>query len=311
MSGRLSRFMSDYESVRRWLERVEAEGSGSYSTKINYVLWLEKFCSHVNMNPDKIIEVRKKDLEASDLAEKHRFEDKLLSFFNKLQREGYKRGSAVYAFCTVCSFFRANYVPLRVNFPASWVETTFKVPSREELKAMVENAPSLQAKAWILCQAQSGISGGDLLNLPLDQVKPQLDQGKHPIYIKLLRKKTKGKGPTGGWYETFFGRNAADALREWLPNKRKNNGRIWDWTTLRHVERVVSESARKAGLDGRVTPHSLRKFFNTYAKIAGVNETVVEYFMGHSVGRIRATYFIPPKHELEKLYLKAEPYLSI
>lgn len=176
---------------------------------------------------------------------------------------------------------------------------------------MVENAPSLQAKAWILCQAQSGISGGDLLNLPLDQVKPQLDQGKYPIYIELLRKKTKGKGPTGGWYETFFGRNAADALREWLPNKRKNNGRIWDWTTLRHVERVVSESARKAGLDGRVTLHSLRKFFNTYAKITGLNEAIVEYMMGHSLGAVRTAYFIPPKHELEKLYLKAEPHLSI
>jgi len=95
MSERLARFISSYGSVRRWLERVEAEGSGAYNTKVSYVYWLEKFCEYAGLNPDQIVEARREDLDkpVQFEAERRRFEDKLLSFFNRLSegREEYYR----------------------------------------------------------------------------------------------------------------------------------------------------------------------------------------------------------------------------
>lgn len=304
--------MSDYESVCRWMEKISAEGSGSPNTRRCYLMWLRRFCDYVGMNPDQLIEARKQDLDKPIQfeAERRRFEDKLTSFFNHLQKLGLRRSSAVLAHAAVCSFFKANYLPLKLYSPRSWTEKVFKVPSKDELRAMCEVAKP-QAKAWILCQAQSGISESDLLALPFSQIKSQLEEGRHPVYIKILRGKARGKGPFAGWYETFFGRNAVDALKEYLPNRKNPSDRIFDWKSTRHVHRVVVETAQKAGIEGRVTPHSLRRFFNTFMKLAGVNEAVIEYMMGHSLGRVRSAYFIPPKEELEKVYLKAEPYISI
>jgi len=39
-------------------------------------------------------------------------------------------------------------------------------------------------------------------------------------------------------------------------------------------------------------------------KLAGVNEALVEMWMGHSIGVVRGAYLLPPVPELEKIYLE-------
>ena len=43
--------------------------------------------------------------------------------------------------------------------------------------------------------------------------------------------------------------------------------------------------------------HGQRKYFNTWMKLARLNETLVEYWMGHSLGKVRGAHFIPPVKE--------------
>jgi len=42
-----------------------------------------------------------------------------------------------------------------------------------------------------------------------------------------------------------------------------------------------------------VSSHDLRKFFGTHMKL-GVEGILVEYWMGHSLGRQKRAYFAPP-----------------
>ncbi|WP_309492729.1 tyrosine-type recombinase/integrase [Candidatus Hecatella orcuttiae] len=293
------------EAVERWFERLAGEHSGSPNTRRAYGLWLRRFCGFVKMSPDELVERRRRELEAKDEAVRRRMEERLTAWFNHLQRrEGLRRSSAAFAHAAVRSFFTANYLPLKVKAPQSWTETASRVPSREELRAMCDLADP-RGRAYVLCQAQSGLSEADLLALTYGAVKTELEAGKRPVYLRLRRQKTQG------WFETFLGRDACSALQAYFQEDGKPSAeeRVFPISD-RTARRLVTGLAAEAGVDGQITCHSLRKWFNTMAKLAGVNEAVVEYMMGHSLGRLRVAYFIPPRPELERAYLKAEPYLS-
>ena len=71
----------------------------------------------------------------------------------------------------------------------------------------------------------------------------------------------------------------------------------------------------KAGLDWKVSSHDLRKFFATNLKLARVNdpafnETLIEYWQGHSLGKVKGAYFVPPVEEQLRLYKLAEQRLE-
>ena len=53
-----------------------------------------------------------------------------------------------------------------------------------------------------------------------------------------------------------------------------------------------------------------RKYFNTWMKLARLNETFVEYWMGHAQVKFGERTFIPPVKEQLRLYKLAEGRLE-
>jgi len=111
-----------------------------------------------------------------------------------------------------------------------------------------------------------------------------------------------------GHYDTYFGEESFNFLQEAQPKDR-----LFD-ISLRYVKDLLPKAAKKAGIKGPpVTTHCLRKYFNTYTKIGirnyGATELLVEYWMGHSIGRTKGAYLAPPVEEQAKLYLTAYPML--
>lgn len=80
--------------------------------------------------------------------------------------------------------------------------------------------------------------------------------------------------------------------------------------TARNVNKFLRSLSIRAGLDWIVSSHDLRKYFITQMKLAGLNETLVEYWVGHALGRVRGAYFIPPVEEQLRLYREAERWLE-
>jgi len=71
-----------------------------------------------------------------------------------------------------------------------------------------------------------------------------------------------------------------------------------------------------------ITSYNLRKFFNTYMKLSGVNESIVERWMGHSIGKVRSAYLITgsgeggqgtgiPVSKMAEIYMNAYPTIDI
>jgi integrase len=300
----------EYDSVKRWFTFI---GTGSQPTKDLYLLALARFVRSTGKSPDELIKEREGDMRSDDRLVKYRYEEVLKEAFAAWEAEGKSRATCCVFFAAVKSFFKGNYTPLYARSPSVWPTKTFKVPNQEELRKMIEAATDPRIRLWILSQKDSGISGGDLVRLTYDKtespvygtVKEQLKSGQVPLHVNIMR----GKFKEGGYYDTYLGEEAFDALQE-APSRE---GRIFD-LSMRYVQDLIPKCAKKAGLKGpRVTPHAIRKYFNTYAKIGirnyGATELLVEYWMGHSIGRVKGAYLAPPVEEQQKLYLSAYPTL--
>jgi len=165
------------------------------------------------------------------------------------------------------------------------------------------------------CVHNSGISGGDLISLRLDNKSPiygtirsqLLKKGSIPIHVYLERGKGMSRGL--GHYDTFFGKDAISALRSFVDLNASSDAKLFNFTekTAELLLKAVSEKV----MGEHITPHILRKFFNTYMKLAKVNESVIEYWMGHSLGKVKSAYFVPPVQEQMKLYMEAYPHIAI
>jgi len=267
------------------------------------------------MDPDQIIKTRKADLKSDDEEIRRRHEEHYTNFKRwLLKKSGLASGTVDNILTAIRSFYKRNYYPLiEVEGVDRVPVRVVHVPTQEELGRMVKAVEDDTYRAMILAAAQSGISVGDLTQLTFNSTSPaygtiakQLTNhhGLGIIHVRLTRRKTNIT------YDTFFGKATFEALK----TLNRTKGTIFP-ITPRHFERIVKKAAEDAGVEGSVTPHSLRKYFATRLKLTRINDpawndTLIEYWMGHAIPKVKAAYFIPPVEEQAKLYLQAEPRLA-
>jgi hypothetical protein len=159
------------------------------------------------------------------------------------------------------------------------------------------------------------------------------DVERGPVRINLTRPKTMTK------YYNFLPPKGLQFLKEWLNVRRQMTGsdiairreggsEVSDPMFLsskgrpiyeRLVGNVVRDSSFKAGvqrrLEGtrryRIHGHEFRDTFKTTCKVAGVDGTVAEFFIGHRIdplGYDKSPWAYPER--FREQYLLAEPYLS-
>lgn len=307
-----SQSLEGFESVERWLTRL-GKKSGSPNTRRVYLHHLAKFCDYLGMTPDGLVAERRRDLEDRDEVVRRRAEERLDRWFMELEKRSLSRNSCVLAYNAVRSFYKANYLQLVAeDAPSAWPKKNKPGLTREELGLLLKYAEKPLHRAYILCQAQSGLGVSDLLRLTWDDVKRQVENGSDHIHLRLLR----GKEKQLGFFDTFFGRMATKALTEYLLTRRElePSSRLFP-CTARNVNNFLARLSGEAVLDWKVSSHDLRKYYATNLKLARVNdpafnETLIEYWQGHSLGKVRGAYFVPPVEEQLRLYKIAQQRLE-
>jgi len=314
-----------YESVKRWLQKLTVNSKSmdfsQSQTQRAAIFWLKNYCNYLKTNPDTLIRQRATDLESTVQIVKRKHEEMLEGYILHLKNEDYAPNTVAVATGLIRSFYKANYAQIvEVKTPRSYNIRAFKVPTVKDLKAMATKAdPAI--KAWILCQANSGLANTDLLSLSgsttsseYGTIKTQLKKGLVPIHIEIRRQKT------GEKTDTFLGPNAIDALHAYL--NEGENGRLFHMS-MRSIQQKVKALGIKSKVatnEVPVTSYSMRKFFNTQMKYAGVNESIVELMMGHSIGKVRSAYLVTgsgdvgtgiPVSKLAEIYMKAYPTIDI
>lgn len=309
------------ESVKRMLTylstRAKAKGrkldAEAPSTGRIFLYYVKMFSETImEMAPDEIIAERNEQLKSDKLVVKLHHEEMANRFILHLSAKKQKSNTISTAMSAVRTFYDTNYVTLSdkaVIVPTGKAEKAVWLPEVPDLYRLVNKAVPRTA-AYICCGKDTGIGIGDMLDLKWSTesiqygtAKQQLKKGLCPIHIHFVR------GKTGVVFDTFLGEDAIEQLNRYADFSRERLFPISD----NQVRLDLKE------LDSRLRSHTLRKFFTTFVKMslasvlstrrmhdsAGISDAMVEYWSGHSLGKVRGAYNIPPVHSQLELYQEA------
>jgi integrase/recombinase XerC len=119
----------------------------------------------------------------------------------------------------------------------------------------------------------------------------------------------------------LIGSHAKNALAEYFSkvrpeflkrNKKPNKNilflsRLGTRLTSRSVERMIMKYAKKAGINKKVTPHTLRHSFATHLLSGGADLRIVQELLGHASLSTTQVYTHITKERLKKIYLENHP----
>lgn len=211
-------------------------------------------------------------------------------------------------------FLRQNEVAMNENF---WKNLNKKIKGRKAWTK--DRAPKIQelcsilslldvrARAFCAIMKDSGVRPKELTLLK----RQDIHFDEIPARIELHGNITKNGDPR----ETYITIEAIRACQDWDKIRDPTSSTYFP-VTVQDIEYAFNEAAKKLGLDdkdsstGRLKLHlySLRKFFNTRLKEAGMPESIVHQLMGHE-GYMSASYDRSGEEAVKTAYLKYQKAL--
>jgi len=254
-------------------------------------------------------------------------ESELADYIN-FQKAKDKSNNTIRAYITtVQNFLKYKNITVSARFIGNMPPATTIKSNRnhewyvKQIKQFVDVALDYRDKAIILCMFQSGLAVREICDLNYGDIQDEYENGTLPICLKLVRQKTAVE------FKTFFGRDAVKYLRLYLATRKnlKPNSPLFAKLRERGGEtrimpnlirdrfNEISENLpfiKQNGSYNPARPHSLRSAFNSQL-IGKIDETLREFWMGHSIGAAARDYLNMPTDKLRELYMTAEEYLKI
>jgi len=232
-----------------------------------------------------------------------------------------------------------------MELPSSWKVEMDKIPQKVHLKILVDQANE-KGKAIITTAISSGLRIGTLIKLKIGNLKVYLN-GEIKSILEYLDKPLPENAlgliiispeitkERVNRYLTFTTREALRYILDYLRKRRSIGEKLNENSVLFKSSRLKqykdSDSATKfwrkllaiTGLKDKARKfhiyrfHSLRKYFSTWCRLAGINPDICEFMLGHKQG-VKSIYnlFGDPTNiavisKLAEEYRKAIPALTI
>lgn len=85
--------------------------------------------------------------------------------------------------------------------------------------------------------------------------------------------------------------------------------------SIQRFNDTIKRAAKRAGFNGngkygRIRAHCLRKFFVTQLTNHGVEDKIVNFFIGHKIPEVDRVYWIRRVEELREIYRQREKFLN-
>ncbi|KXA95411.1 hypothetical protein AKJ36_00755 [candidate division MSBL1 archaeon SCGC-AAA259I07] len=239
----------EFEEFRQWTRNK------SEHTRSGYRSSLRRFCEFHDMNPrELVLEARNHEPEDPETAhlEENPADRRLVEWFQELTGgdgeggEGVSRASAVNYWRHIRSFYENFGVHIKEETPKAGRRNRRSELDVEDVEKMADAAPSLRDRAMIWVGFQGGMNPSEVCGLDVGDVMGGLERGECPVSIEKTRGKTKID------HHTWIHREAIDALKTYLRDRKRKEGELDPGDPL-----FVKRSVRKG--DRRATPTIVRK----------------------------------------------------
>jgi integrase len=341
---------SVYVSVNRWIRALRRRGDRR-STKLAYFKWLCRFLRFLNLSAEEDLELgdrRTSEERREELIRKvleglnpdglvcmspEEVSMRVQDFCDRLNEAG-KARTAHSALNHLRSFFKHNGFENLDLEDCNWRKSRRieYVPTKGEVYKMAEHCDP-RGKAIILCVFQSGLRNATLRALNYGDIKEQLEKGNTIITVKVdskLRERIPEACKEDAEYYTFFGKEATEALREYIEWRIKKHGRIGEdeplfapyeafsnkpeaghYLSEDSLQRLIKRAAKRARIKEwkNIRFHSLRKTFRAvldagYIDGGQMAEDDKEYLMGHRLPSQKEPYHNANVNVLAERYMK-------
>jgi integrase/recombinase XerD len=149
------------------------------------------------------------------------------------------------------------------------------VLSKDEVKALINACFNGKSKLLVQFLYSSGLRVSECLNIKIEDI----DFNQKICLVK------QGKGKKDR--ATLLSDTLAAQLREYFEQEGLSSGLIFrnkkgKALSVRNAQKIVSSTAKRAGITKCVTPHKLRHSFATHLLDSGVSIRVIQELLGHS-----------------------------
>lgn len=317
-------WLLEYGEVQTWLRTVSNE------SQKHYLYALKHFCEFCRKTPKQLMLERKKEIRNADPNSRTGIRDLILNFRKYLEKEGYAPKSINSWDGAIRGFFtavlgKAGMIDVKDYGEAKVAKRKDLVLTLEDLKKMLD-VVSLEEKLRIIFIAQTGMRISDALKLKVGDIQRELDSSKVPLAITFVPKKD---GELIGERVTFLASDGVRILKQYLEWRKQNGEEIKPESPLfvgrtnrgvkpitsRRFNETIKGAAKKAGLngdwkDGIMRVHCLRKFFIAQLTNHGVEDKIVNFFIGHKIPDVDRVYWFRRVEELRKIYAQRQQYLN-
>jgi integrase/recombinase XerD len=195
-----------------------------------------------------------------------------------------------------------------VNLPASHPVSSKFPWTLEKVAEFIGMIRKPQVKPLAVTLFQSGLSVSDALALTYQDIRYEHERNVTPLCLDLARIKTDVP------FMTFIGEWGASLLRKHLGGRRLRLETPLYNVSHRAIDHYFQRLGRRwvRSYKGQnpCRPHSLRAAFRTILGDAGMDQDVVEFFMGHRLPEQRRVYHSRSRDGWRELYRKYEYALT-
>jgi integrase/recombinase XerD len=145
------------------------------------------------------------------------------------------------------------------------------VLTKDEMRALLANADTEKSRLMISLLYSTGLRVSEVVNLK----KNDIDFGERTGWVR------KGKGSK----DRLF--SISDQLTKDLQEYLKEREYAYVFSkdkplTTRNIQKIIKQTSQRAGVQKKVTPHTLRHSFATHLLEQGTDIRVIQAMLGHS-----------------------------
>ncbi len=289
--------------IERFLGELWAEAGLSENTLAAYRRDLEVFADFLERRKTALSDIKVTDIQEFAVCLKNEHKLALSSIARRLV--------AVKIFCRFCHArgHMAQDVAELIESPKKWqnLPRVLNVQEVDTLLSLPEAGDPLAQRDRAILEMfyATGLRVSELVGLRLEDL--HLDMG----YVRCFGKGSKER-------IVPLGRRAIEATREYLVNLRgqlvdgQATSRVFLSRTGRPLDRtncwrLVAKYARRMGLRGRISPHTLRHCFATHLLSGGVDLRLVQEMLGHADVSTTQIYTHVDKARLKAVHQQFHP----